>query len=111
MLPDGISTERHHIHTIVETASDTGVGYLWYEEREKAGRPCAFLCDIGVFPDYRRRGFALAALEALADLVAHEHSTMRLELHVFGQNGAARALYAKAGFAETNVLMAKTLDG
>ena len=32
-----------------------------------------------------------------------------IRLHVFGHNGAARALYRKLGFVETNVMMAKQL--
>ncbi|MBU0596079.1 GNAT family N-acetyltransferase, partial [Candidatus Bipolaricaulota bacterium] len=56
-----------------------------------------------------RRGFAKAAMRALEEHVRSEHTSERIELHVFGHNRAARDLYASAGFEETNVIMAKEL--
>ena len=109
MLPDGVNTEKHHVHGIVKQDSGESVGYLWYAEREKGGKPCAFICDIKAIEAHRRRGLASAALLALEDVVQHEHGTQRIELHVFGNNHAARALYETISYEETNVLMAKDI--
>ena len=109
LLPDGTKTEKHHIHGIIALESDLMVGFIWYEERQKAGKPCIFICDLQVFEPNRRRGFATATLTALEELVQREHGARRIELHVFGHNRAARDLYAGVGFEETNVIMAKEL--
>lgn len=110
LLPEGVKTARNHVHGIIDPTSQAMVGYLWYAEREKAGNPSAFICDLRVFEDYRRQGFASAALLAMEKIVLREHGTKRIELHVFGSNLPARTLYARTDYVETNVLMAKNLD-
>jgi ribosomal protein S18 acetylase RimI-like enzyme len=60
----------------------------------------AFIYDIEVAEEQRRRGYGReildAAARAAADLGARE-----LGLNVFGFNEGARALYEKAGYATT----------
>ncbi len=109
LLPDGIHTDRHHIREIIERASGEMVGFIWYQEREKAGKRCVFLCDLFIFRVHRRRGFGAAVMAILEDLARDEHGAERIELHVFGHNRPARSLYVSAGFREMNVLMAKDL--
>ena len=109
LLPDGVKTAKNHVYGIIDQANDGIVGYLWYVEREKAGKPCVFICDLRVFEAYRRQGVASSALRALEDLVQQKHGTVRIELHVFGNNHAARALYETISYEETNVLMAKDI--
>jgi len=109
LLPDGIRTATNHVLGIIDSASSETTGYLWYVEREKAGKPCIFICDLRVFKAYRRQGVASSALRALEDLVQQKHGTVRIELHVFGNNHAARALYETISYEETNVLMAKDI--
>jgi len=109
LLPDGVATEKHHVYAILEDASDRLAGHVWYMEREQAGSPSVFLCDILILEAFRRRGFARAALEDLEAMARGKHGATRLELHVFANNEGARELYRKAGFVETNVRMAKEL--
>jgi len=109
MLSDGVKTAKNHVHGIIDQASDETAGYLWYVEREKAGKPNVFICDLQIFEAYRRRGLASAALLALDEIVQREHGTQRIELHVFGSNHPARALYTNMDYEETNVIMAKNL--
>jgi ribosomal protein S18 acetylase RimI-like enzyme len=47
----------------------------------------------------------------LAELenVAREKGVEKIGLHVFGHNAAARALYQKVGYIETNVNMSKKI--
>ena len=34
LLPEGVATEKHHVHGIIAAESNEIVGYVWYEERE-----------------------------------------------------------------------------
>ena len=54
------------------------------------------------------QGYATQALEAL-EAHAKPNGVKKLGLHVFGHNTAARELYKKAGYLETNVSMAKVI--
>ena len=107
-LPDGLGTAGHCICAIVDATTGANVGHLWYFiEPTKAG-PRVFIADVGIDEPHRRKGYASAALREL------EREAVRLEadsirLHVFGNNTAARNLYARLGYAETDVQMVKTL--
>jgi len=109
LLPEGIHTEGHAIYAIVDSASGKRVGHLWFQEKEKAGRPCIFLYDLRIAVPLRRRGFARAAMKTLEDVVREKHEARRIELHVFGHNVPARRLYESVGYEETHVMMAKEL--
>ncbi len=107
ILPEGIHTPGHFVGKLLDEAGQA-VGYLWYNRLEK--KPdTAFIYDFEIYTPYRRRGYASQALAAL-ELHARAQGIRRLELHVFGDNTAARALYMKSGFFETNVNMAKNID-
>jgi ribosomal protein S18 acetylase RimI-like enzyme len=107
-LPQGLGTEDNHLFTMRNEGGEA-VGFLWY--RIDPLKPdTAFVFDFEVSAPFRRRGYATAALQAL-DAHARAHGVRHLELHVFGSNVAARYLYSKAGFHETNVQMAKNLKG
>ena len=110
MLPHGVATKGHHIFILIEENSNEAVGFIWYEERLDASTPHAFLCNLHIFEPFRRQGYAMAALAQLEAMLRESRKLKRLQLHVFGHNHAARKLYAKQGFAETNVMMAKDID-
>jgi ribosomal protein S18 acetylase RimI-like enzyme len=108
LLPHGKDSDGNHIFSILGDGGRV-VGTLWFVVKSKADRPVAFIYDVHVAPEHRRRGYASAALRAV------EHEVARLglggiALHVFGHNVAARALYAKLGYVETNVQMYKGLE-
>ncbi|HEY3313458.1 MAG TPA: GNAT family N-acetyltransferase [Anaerolineales bacterium] len=105
-LPQGLDTPGHFIRNIINETRQV-VGYLWYALLEN--RPgTAFIYDFEVYAAYRRRGYASQALAAL-DVLAKDLGLKKLELHVFGHNTAARELYKKAGYIETNVNMAREI--
>lgn len=58
-----------------------------------------FVSALAVSPAWRRRGLGAALLDALADK-ARAGGFPRLSLHVWADNAAALAFYAKAGFVE-----------
>jgi ribosomal protein S18 acetylase RimI-like enzyme len=58
---------------------------------------------------FRRRGYASRILELVEDK-ARELGAGKVELHVFGHNLGARALYEKLGYTATSIFMAKPVN-
>ena len=104
LLPSGRSTPNHWFFTIRSEASEETVGTAWLAVEPRG----AFVYDIKVFEEFRRRGYAEGAMRLL-EAVAREQGATKILLHVFGYNAGARKLYQKLGYAETNVMMAKPL--
>jgi RimJ/RimL family protein N-acetyltransferase len=108
ILPDGLATENHHFYNIVAEEESQPVGILWFAVRNQGGLK-AFIYDVLVYESFRRRGYATQTFMVLEDKV-RQLGLDTISLHVFGHNHAARALYQKLGYTETNVMMAKTLS-
>ena len=106
-LPQGVQTPGNYLFSLVNQASQK-VGHLWYAEPSREPG-VAFIYDFEIYETFRRRGYAGQALAAL-EQDAKARGLKQIQLHVFGHNTAARALYLKAGFAETNVMMAKDIQ-
>jgi ribosomal protein S18 acetylase RimI-like enzyme len=103
LLPQGGRTPGHHFRRIV-AADGATVGHLWLH----ADGANAFLYDITIEPEQRRRGFAIAALRRVEEL-ARASGCVSLGLRVLTANAAAVALYAKAGFVEASRHLSKPL--
>ena len=110
LLPQGVTTEHHHLYVVLESEDDSPVGYMWYEVRHAETTPLVFVCDLRIFEPHRRKGHAKTALTILESLARKDHGARRIGLHVFGDNLPARRLYEQAGFGEKHVLMAKDLS-
>lgn len=107
LLPQGLATPDHHFWTIIRTADGQTVGALWVMLR-RAPTQSAFINDIEIDAEFRRRGYAEAAMRKLEG-EARRMGADSIRLHVFGHNSAARPLYEKLGYVATNVVMAKPL--
>jgi len=107
LLPLGLRTPDHHLFTIVDDRS-AAVGMLWIAEQVRGGQRIAYVYDVGIDPGHRRRGHAAGAFIALERKV-RELGLSGIALHVFGHNVAAQTLYAKLGYAPTNISMFKPL--
>jgi len=105
-LPQGIQTPGHFLFTLVN-ASGQRVGHLWYNQAAEKPQ-AAFIYDFEIDESFRRQGHATQALQAL-EVDARLKGVKQLGLHVFGHNTAARELYKKAGYHETNVNMSKEI--
>ncbi len=73
------------------------VGVVWYLTEETDGIHHAFLNDFVIAPEHRRKGYASAALTALAQ-EAKAQGCSEIRLYVSNDNQAAKALYARCGY-------------
>lgn len=107
LLPDGLNTPGQHLFGIHD-AQGLLVGTLWVAER----RPMhmAFIYDIEIAAEHRRRGYAREALTAL-EAVVRGFGLSSIGLHVFGDNHGAIRLYEAAGYQVANLTMKKDLTG
>ncbi|HXQ93803.1 MAG TPA: GNAT family N-acetyltransferase [Thermoplasmata archaeon] len=106
ILPKGLATPGHTVSWVLDATTGERVGHLWLFHDPTA--PKSFVYDILILPTFRRRGYAEATL-AQAESAGRAHGATRLELHVFGHNTGATALYEKLGFTTTHRMMSKPL--
>lgn len=105
-LPQGIETPGQYVLNILNDAAEQA-GFLWYGRLENLPQT-AFIFDFEVYAPFRRRGYARQALEEL-EMRAKKEGFRQIELHVFGFNTAARALYLQSGYIETNINMRRDI--
>ena len=108
-LPQGLKTPNNFLFEIKEVDSSSAVGIVWFAIEEKHGSRTAFVYDIEIKPECRRRGHAVATFRAL-ELLMPAHQVSSIGLHVFSQNTAAQALYRKLGYQTTGINMIKKLE-
>ena len=107
MLPNGLASPDNYLYAIWsdEAPLDAPVGVLWIAVlRRKPAQ--AFIYDFIIFEPYRRRGYGRQALLAVEDKV-RALGLDTIGLHVFGHNHGAIALYEKAGYEVTDIMMSK----
>jgi ribosomal protein S18 acetylase RimI-like enzyme len=109
LLADGRSTAGQELRSMINETGER-VGYAWFVAEDRPFGRVVFIYDIAVDPAHRRKGYAQAALGAV-EAYASEHGCVGVQLHVFGANTGARALYQRAGYIETDVTMIKRVDG
>lgn len=109
LLPDGLATRDHYLFSIQDDGAGKQVGVLWLAVKDWGAGPLAFVFDLEVFEEFRRRGFAREAMLA-AEEEAKKLGLDTIALHVFGSNHGARALYDKLGYEVTDINMSKRLS-
>lgn len=106
LLPDGLETFGHSVCLVQDDESDEPVGTIWYGHMARDERQIAYVFDIRIYPQFRRRGYAACALGEVEKFAA----LRKLEAigpHVFPHNTPALALYQKLGFTPEKGLMFK----
>jgi ribosomal protein S18 acetylase RimI-like enzyme len=107
-LPQGVKTENNFLFTLVDPEIGEKVGMLWYAINERVNRRQAFVYDVIVDEQFRRRGYAYQAFQEMEALVKAEGVDV-IGLHVFGYNTGAKAMYEKLGYEVTDISMKKWL--
>jgi ribosomal protein S18 acetylase RimI-like enzyme len=107
LLPLGLDTPDSYLFAILDERGNR-VGTIWLAAKEQAGKRIAYICDIMIYAEFRRRGHATRALAAI-ETEARRLGLSGIALHVFGHNLGARALYEAVGYRATNISMFKPL--
>jgi len=94
LVPDGLESPGQWFFTA--WVGETPVGTLWLSTES----PAAFVYDVEVREDQRRRGYGEAIMNAGARW-CRDRGHPGLGLNVFGHNPNARALYDKLGYRIT----------
>ena len=108
LLTEGTETRDHFLYTVHDVRSGEEIGTVWFALRETGAGRTVWVYEIEISDRFRRRGFATRTLEAV-ERRARELDADKVELHVFGHNAAARALYEKLGYAPASITMSKRL--
>lgn len=108
LLPHGLETPDHRLYEIEDELSGQTVGFVWLAYLSKASMKSAYVYQVVVQPEFRRRGHAQTALQALEAIAAAEGAS-NIGLHVFEHNPGAQALYALLGYRVNSVNMLKPL--
>ncbi len=108
LLPEGIKTPNNHLFEIISVDQECAVGVLWLAVEDKYGIKTAFIYDIEVKEEYRRKGYARSALLELENF-ASNLSIDSIGLHVFRQNSSAQALYNSLGYNVVSSNMVKSI--
>jgi RimJ/RimL family protein N-acetyltransferase len=106
LLPDGTHTRDNFLYSVKDESIPAEVGKLWISSRDVGADRALWIYDIIVHDRFRRRGYASRILHLVEDK-ARELGASKVELHVFGHNQGARALYEKLGYDPTSIVMAK----
>ena len=109
LLPDGIDTDKNYLFDIRHNQEDQVVGYIWVCVDDTYHAKTAFIFDLEIFEEYRRKGFARSALLNVEDFLK-EMDVVSLGLHVFHYNDAARTLYSELGYDTVSMNMQKALS-
>ena len=109
LLPDGPATPDHYLYSVEDQSIPAEVGILWISPRDSGVGTSVWIYDIIVHQKFRCRGYASRILDLVEDK-ARQLGVERVELHVFGHNQGARALYEKLGYTPTSIVMAKPVS-
>ncbi len=109
-LPQGLATPDNFLYEVLIKSTGAAVGIIWFAVVVKNGLKSAFVYDVEVRPECRRRGYARMAFTELEPLVS-ALGLSSIGLHVFGNNPGAQALYQSLGYGVTGINMRKQLGG
>ncbi len=109
LLPEGTATRDHSLYSVRDESVPAEVGILWISPRDSGVGRSVWIYDIIVHEPFRRRGYARQILD-LVETKAQELGAEKVELHVFGHNHGARALYDRMGYETTSIIMSKPVS-
>jgi RimJ/RimL family protein N-acetyltransferase len=108
LLPDCPAIPDHYHYSVEDQFIPVEIGILWISPRHSSVGRSVWIYDSIVHEKFRRRGYASRILH-LAEDRARELGAVKIELHVFGHNHVARALYEKTGYRPTDIVLSNPL--
>jgi ribosomal protein S18 acetylase RimI-like enzyme len=110
LLPDGLQSKNQFLFSIHDDALGKNeiIGMVWFGVTAARVVRSAFIYDLKIREDLRRKGYGVRVMDRVEELV-QEMGIDTVGLHVMGYNHAARALYEKMGYQITGIGMTKTL--
>ena len=110
LLPNGLQSQNNFLFSIHDDALDEKeiIGMVWFAVKARRVVRSAFIYDLSIREELRRKGYGRKVMERVEELV-QEMGLDSIGLHVFGYNHAARALYEDMGYQITGICMTKTL--
>lgn len=109
LVPEGVHSNNQYFYVIEDEPGGNAVGVLWFARQERIAKTTAFVYDIEIDEQFRRRGYASQAFGLLEERV-RELGLSTISLHVFGSNTAAREMYRKLGYEDMHVQMSKDIS-
>jgi len=103
LLPNGIDTKGNYLCYAFD--HETFVGFIWYAILNNK----AFIYDFYVDESMRRKGYGKQIINACKK-DAKSKGANEINLHVFGHNKPARALYLSLGYNPVSIEMKKKLN-
>jgi RimJ/RimL family protein N-acetyltransferase len=110
LLPNGLASNNQYLFSIEDEKLGTKVGMLWFAVHDTRQHPSAFVYDLLIRDQFRRRGYGTQALIALEEKL-RRLDIDTISLHVFPHNRAARVLDEKVGYKARGLHMSKRLNG
>ena len=95
LLSDGLTTPGQHLLAAVD--GDQEVGHIWLALTDEPAGVRAFVADLGVRAEARRRGYA-RAIEKATDRWCRDRGVTEVRASVFAQNPVVLAMAEQAGF-------------
>ena len=108
LLPQGEKTADNYLFVLRDTHLNAEVGYLWYGTLVRGTKKIAFLYQIYIHGQFRRRGYGRQAMHAL-ETRALKSGHNSLALNVSAINADARRLYEATGYSASSLMMLKDL--
>ena len=102
VLTEGPNAAEQSFFAILSEPGGPPVGDLWVETGTDSDPHRATINLIRIAPEFRRRGYARAALGAL-ETYLRERGVRIVGLHAFGDNASANRLYSVAGFRPAHI--------
>ena len=105
---DGLGSHNNYLFNVIESKNSIIVGYIWVKVEDHIHVKSAFIYDVGISENHRRKGYAKSALRCIEKVVA-DLGVTSLGLHVFNQNAGAKALYNSMGYQVVSQNMRKVI--
>jgi ribosomal protein S18 acetylase RimI-like enzyme len=108
LLPEGERTTDNYLFVLRDTDLNAEVGYLWYGTMVRGTKKIAFLYQIYIHAQFRRKGYGRQAMHAFeTEALKSQHTS--LALNVSAINAGALHLYETEGYGASSLAMRKEL--